>query len=52
MILDEVPFCYKEYPPVPQMQCEGHKKPVRLALLIPGIIVGILIIGIILGGVL
>lgn len=49
MTLDNVPFCYKEYPPVPEMQCEGHKKPLRWALLIPMIaVVVILLIGFIL----
>lgn len=45
MTLDNVPYCYKEYPPVPEMQCEGHKQPIRWALLLPGIVIGVVIMG-------
>ena len=39
MNLDSINFCYKEYPPIPLMQCTGHKQPFRWTLALPAIIV-------------
>lgn len=38
MQLDNVPYCYKEYPPIPVMECAGHKQPIRWPLMIPGLV--------------
>ncbi len=49
MQLDNVPFCYKEYPAIPEYQCTGHAVRVRLARVIPAVIVLIFVILFIIG---
>lgn len=44
MTLDTVPFCYKEYPAIPEMQCLGHATHIRWGLVMPVMIITTLII--------
>lgn len=37
MDLDNPDFCYKEYPPIPEMMCAGHKERIRWGLYVPAI---------------